>query len=119
MKTLSSERLVPLHSALVAEGFIEFAQGLSSGPLFKGLSPKAFGSRGGNGTKMIGRWVRSLGITDEQISPTHSWRHRFKTLGRSHEIRLDVGDALVGHGKKSVGDGYGEFPVSALKRELE
>jgi hypothetical protein len=32
---------------------------------------------------------------------------------------LDIGDALLGHGRKSVGDNYGEFQVPALKRELE
>ena len=119
LKTLSSERMVPVHSALIAEGFLAFVDGVPSGPLFKALQPDKFGSRGGNGTKMTGRWVRSLGIVDTRISPNHSWRHRMKTLARSHDVRPDIGDALVGHGKRSVGDAYGEFQVRALKRELE
>jgi len=119
LKTLSSERVVPVHSALIAEGFIGFAHGVSAGPIFEALSPDKFGSRGGNGTKMVGRWVRSLGISDARVSPNHSWRHRMKTLARSHEVRPDIGDALVGHGKRSVGDAYGEFQITALKRELE
>lgn len=119
LKTLSSERIVPVHSTLIGEGFLRFVEKTSSGPLFKALTPDKFGSRGGNGTKMLGRWVRALGITDSRISPNHSWRHRMKTLARLHEVRPDIGDALVGHGKKSVGDGYGEFQVAALKREIE
>jgi hypothetical protein len=87
--------------------------------LFKSLTPDKFDSRGGNGTKMVGRWVRALGISDSRISPNHSWRHRMKTLARLHEVQPDIGNALVGHGKKTVGDGYGEFPVAALKREIE
>jgi integrase len=119
LKTLSSERVVPVHSALIAEGFIKFAQTASEGPIFRALSPDKFGSRGGNGTKMVGRWVRSLGIIDARVSPNHSWRHRMKTLARLYELRPDIGDALVGHGKRSVGDAYGEFQIVALKRELE
>ena len=119
LKTLSSDRIVPIHSALIDEGFLKFAETISSGALFKKLPPDVFGSRGGNGAKVIGRWIRSLGITDPRISPNHSWRHRFKTLARMHEVRPDIGDALVGHGKRTVGDGYGEFPVPALKREME
>lgn len=119
LKTLSSERVVPVHSALIAEGFIKFAKTSSGGPLFKSLAPDKFGSRGGNGTKMLGRWVRSLGVIDARVSPNHSWRHRMKTLARLHELRPDIGDALVGHGKRGVGDAYGEFQIVALKRELE
>lgn len=119
LKTLSSDRIVPIHSALLGEGFMKFVHTVPAGPLFKALTPDKFGSRGGNGTKMLGRWVRALGIADTKISPNHSWRHRLKTLARMHEVRLDIGDALVGHGHRSVGDGYGEFPIAALQRELE
>ncbi|MGO9845471.1 MAG: DUF2189 domain-containing protein [Methylocella sp.] len=38
------------------------------------------------GTKTIGRWVRGLGLTDERLSPSHSWRHRFKALGRQFNL---------------------------------
>lgn len=119
LKTASSERTVPIHSALIDEGFLKFVETVASGPLFKDLSPDKFDSRGGNGTKMVGRWIRGLGIIDGRISPNHSCRHRFKTSARLHEVRADIGDAIVGHGKQSVGDGYGEFPMPAMKREIE
>ena len=119
LKTLSSERIIPLHSALLAEGFLDFARTVPSGPLFTQIRPDKFGSRGGNATKVLGRWVRSLGIVDERISPNHSWRHRFKTLARRHGLATDVVDAMVGHQRRTVADSYGEFPASALQRELE
>jgi hypothetical protein len=91
LKTLSSERAVSVHSALIAEEFITFATNSSDGRPFKTLAPDKFGRRGGNGTKMVGRWVRSLGIIDARVSPNHSWRHRLKTL------RPDIANALVWH----------------------
>ncbi len=118
LKTLSSERAVPLHPALVESGFLTFVDSIRSGPLFPDLPPNRFGSRGGNGTKVVGRWVRTLGIKDTRISPNHSWRHRLKTSGRRYELAPDIVDAITGHRRKSVADSYGEFPMAALYREL-
>jgi len=118
LKNAGSERVVPLHPTVIEAGFLKFVEGRSEGPLFDDLTPDRFGSRGGNGTKLISRWVRNLGITDPRISPSHSWRHRLKTLGRRHGVSSDMSDAITGHAPKSVGDGYGEFEPAALLREL-
>ncbi|WP_398464235.1 DUF6538 domain-containing protein, partial [Tardiphaga sp.] len=69
LKNANSERIVPIHPALEAEGFLKFAGRKPAGPLFNDLRPDRFGSRGGTGTKVISRWIRSLGITDKRISP--------------------------------------------------
>jgi integrase len=118
LKTAGSERVVPLHPAVIEAGFLQFVSKLPPGPLFATLPPDKFGKRGGNGTKVIGRWVRRLGLTDERISPSHSWRHRFKTMGRRHELMPDIANAITGHYRKTVADSYGEFPIEALYREL-
>jgi integrase len=119
LKTVGSERVVPLHPAVIEAGFLKFVSTLPSGPLFPALTPDVFGKRGGNGTKVIGRWVRALGITDKRLSPSHSWRHRFKTLGRRHGLMPDLVNAITGHHRKSVADAYGEFPIEALYREIK
>lgn len=118
LKTSGSERIVPVHPALIESGFLNYVAQIKSGPLFAELSPDKFGKRGGNGTKMIGRFVRQLGLKDPRLSPSHSWRHRIKTLGRKHGLAQDILNAITGHGSKSVADSYGEFPVEALFREL-
>ena len=66
LKTSGSERIIPLHPALIETGFLKFAAKTKAGPLFAALSPDKFGKRGGNGTKVIGRFVRQLGLTDTQ-----------------------------------------------------
>jgi integrase len=118
LKTSSSERVIPLHPALIDNGFLSFVKSIRSGPLFAKLKPDKFGKRGGNGTKVIGRWVRSLGLVDPRLSPSHSWRHRIKTLGRRHGLAQDILEAITGHGRRTVADNYGEYPVEALYREL-
>ena len=97
---------------------MEFVLQRRAGPIFSGLTPDKFGKRGGNGTKVVGRFVRQLGISDPRISPSHSWRHRIKTLGRRHGLAQDILEAITGHGSKSTADAYGEFPIEALHREL-
>lgn len=118
LKNSNSERAVPLHPALIESGFLKFVEEAKPGPIFPHLKPDKFGKRGGNGTKVIGRWVRALGITDTRLSPSHSWRHRIKTLGRKHGLAKDILEAITGHGQKSVADNYGEYPIEALYREL-
>jgi integrase len=118
LKNINAERAVPLHSAIVASGFIEFVAAQRGGPLFPGLAVDRFGSQGTTGTRVIGQWVRGLGITDARISPSHSWRHRFKTLGLRYGLALDLVNAITGHHRKTVADSYGEYPLAALYREL-
>ena len=118
LKTSGSERIIPLHPALIDRDFLKFVATIKSGPLFAALSPDKFGKRGGNGTKMIGRFVRQLGLKDVRLSPSHSWRHRIKTLGRKHGLAQDILNAITGHATKSVADSYGEFPIEALYREI-
>ena len=118
VKTAGSERIVPLHPAVIEAGFLQYVSNLTSGPIFPALPPDRFGKRGGNGTRVIGQWVRRLGLNDKRISPSHSWRHRFKTLGRRHELMSDIANAITGHHRKTVADSYGEFPIEALYREL-
>jgi integrase len=118
LKNVNSERAIPLHPAVVESEFLKFVASVRAGPLFAGLTADRFGNRGGNGTKIIGRWVRALGLTDERLSPSHSWRHRFKTLGRRHGLMPDIVNAITGHHRKTVADTYGEFEIEALYREI-
>lgn len=118
LKTESSERAVPLHPAIIEAGFLQFVKTVRKGAIFADLRADRFGNRGGTGTKVIGRWVRGLGVVDARLSPAHSWRHRFKTLSRRFGLATDLANAITGHHRKTVADSYGEFPIEALFREL-
>jgi site-specific recombinase XerD len=120
LKNVGSARKVPLHPALIREGFLDFVKSRGRGPLFPDLKPDRFGSRGGNATKVLGRWTRSLGITDRAKAPNHSWRHRFKDVCRAAGIEKSVHDALTGHASSDVGDGYGSgYELPRLAPEIE
>jgi len=118
LKNANSERTIPLHPAVLNRGFMKFVESVGSGPLFSELRPDRFGSRGGRGTKSISEWIRALGLVDPRIAPSHSWRHRFKTLARKYGLATDIVDSILGHQRRTVGDTYGDFPMLALYREL-
>jgi integrase len=121
IKNEGSERRVPLHPAIIAEGFLDYVNSLpKKGPLFPHVTPDRFGSRAGNGTKTIGRWIRKeVGITDPRKAPNHSWRHYFISICRDFEVDEEYRDALTGHkGKGGEGRDYGEYYVRVLYREI-
>jgi integrase len=121
LKNENSERVVPLHPAIITEGFLGYVGSVkANGPLFPDLTPDSFGKRGGTGTKRIGRWVRkSVGITDPRKAPNHSWRHRFKSVCRQAGIEEEIHDYLTGHGSGRVGRDYGDYGLTVLAGAIE
>jgi integrase len=102
-------RNVPIHRALLDEGFLRLAEGLAAdAPLFPDKKADAHGNRGGRSWQVTGRWVReAVGITDPRKAPDHSWRHRMEDELRAVETPEDVRDALLGHARKTMGRTYG------------
>lgn len=110
-------RHVPVHPALIAEGFIAYAQTIAAAvPLFPDKRPDRHGNRGGRAWNLIGKWARQkAGITDPEKAPDHSWRHRVEDEMRAAEVPEDARDAIVGHARKTTGRQYG-VRGEALKR---
>jgi integrase len=103
------KRHVPIHDALIREGFLAYAQGIAAdAPLFPDKKADKFGMRGGRGWNAVGKWVRdTVGISDEAKVPNHSWRHRVEDELRAAEVYEADRDAIVGHARKTTGRHYG------------
>jgi integrase len=120
IKTESSQRRVPLHARLLAEGFLTYVRGLpKDGPLFPTLKADKFGSKGGTATKKIGPFVRALAadtasLADRRLSPNHSWRHRLIEECRRIPIREDIEHALIGHAQEGTAADYGEYAINTM-----
>jgi integrase len=108
-------RNVPVHPALLAEGFIDFARTVApDAPLFAGLKGR------NSATNIVARQARAA-VPDPACAPSHSWRHRMEDELRAVECPEDVRDAILGHGRKTVGASYGVRgeALSRLYRYLE
>lgn len=102
LKTANSERVVPIHPALAAEGFLEWIASRSKGQLFR---PSAY--------SYMSRWVRSkaVGITRKGVSPNHGLRHLFVALCRRDGVDSEAAEYLAGHATAKVHAKYGSTEV--------
>lgn len=111
LKTPHSERRIPVHPALIAEGLITWVQSAKDGQLFS-LAPSS-----------INRWVRSprVGITRPTVSPNHGMRHLFKALCERDGINADVRKYLTGHAMQEVHAKYGsaDIMLPGIAEEME
>jgi integrase len=115
-------RNVPLHPALIDEGFLAYAQTVTGDdPLFPDKKLDRHGNRGGRAWNHVGKWVRTtVGIADPKKAPNHSHRHRVEDELRAVEVPEDARDAIVGHARKTTGRSYGirGEALARLYREL-
>lgn len=117
LKTGSSRRDVPIHKALVAEGFLEWVAKAKSGWLFTDLPEGRYGRRGDAASKRYGRWARlEVGITDKR-AVAHSWRHRMEDKFREVECPDEVADSILGHAREGQRATYGDGPPLKVKEK--
>lgn len=118
------QRMLPIHSAVIEEGFLRWVDSLPTdpnGPLFPDLAVAADGTRTTTATTIHGRWVRKVvGITDPRKAPAHSWRHRMEDELRRVRALPELVDAITGrHNPRNAGAGYGRgyrgMPDEVLK----
>ena len=74
-------------------------------------------SRAGKFQQRANAWLRSIGITDKNIT-IHSWRHTWRTLARDMNMPEPVSRAILGHtqGKGEHGK-YGEGPAMKTRSQ--
>ncbi len=107
LKTLSSERLVPVHPRLIELGLIDHVDGLRKRGE-KRLFPELDHRRDGYGqtaSKWFGRYRERLGIK----KPFHSLRHTVIDTLKQSGVEYKLVAALVGHSDESMTFGrYGD-----------
>ena len=117
-------RTVPIHEHLVEQGFITFVEEIGNGPLFYVLprrlpgKPEPVQSPAERTRARLGDWVRSLGITDPELSPNHAWRHTFKARAERFGMSEKYSDAITGHAPPSAGRKYGKPTSEDLAEAL-
>jgi integrase len=120
VKTSGSRRMIPLHADVIARGFLDYVASLpAGGRLFPELEPCPKGRYSTNFAKRWGRYLRETVRLHSPASPSHGFRHTFKTLAREAGIPEEIHDAITGHAGGGVGRSYGEVSLSAMARDLD
>lgn len=118
LKTKSSERVIPIHSQLIALGFLEFVADRRSEAADAWLFPEVSPATGRAGikawSKWFGRYLRdSVGVKDT-AKVFHSFRHGVKDALRRARVDYELREALVGHAHgNTVSGGYGAAEMLA------
>jgi integrase len=124
LKTKSSRRIIPVHSALVRLGFLAFVEEKRKAGA-KHLFPELRTSEAGKHSSAVSKWWRrfmeDLGIKRPDIT-FHSFRHTFRDAMRRGHVHPLIEDALGGwaNGEKGTKEIYGAgYPPEMLAGELE
>ncbi|MGO4526804.1 hypothetical protein AB4097_18320 [Microvirga sp. 2MCAF35] len=119
LKNEGSERTVPLHPALIAEGFLDFAKAKGNGPLFyAGQARKREGDSNRHASKgvtnRLSTWIREQGFNDPRKAPAHALRHWWKSAAARARVQESEADAIQGHAGKSDASTYRHFDIATL-----
>ena len=130
-KTSSSRRKVPLHSALIELGFLDYAASMKSQgklSLFPDLISNG-DKRSVSWSKWWGRYARvqflkAKGLHENyENNPKtvfHSFRHNFIDACRDFKVDYVIMKKLIGHSFKEVTDDYGRgYSLSRLKEAVD
>jgi integrase len=116
IKTNSSKRIVPIHSALLELGFLDYVGKMRAGGhkvLFPQWEPRG-GKASANAAKWFVRYLESIGLRDDsegaRLSGFHSFRHTFITHGMVNKIQGLF--AITGHEVEMI-DGMGKISTIA------
>jgi len=128
LKSEDSWRVLPLHSAIIREGFLSYVEEIrrkhGDGPLFPMITPNKDGRRGTPASNKVSKWLRDkLKIPDRKIAPNHSWRHTFETIHRnelSPATETAIMKHIMGHSQGSdMSAHYGEFEIRRDRSDIE
>lgn len=131
IKTAASERMVPIHPAVLERGFIAFVEGLDRHRLFVGERTGAGAGPGDDGeayhparstVRRLTEWLHGLGLDIGRAArkdPNHAWRHWFKEQAFAAGVPEKITDAIVGHAQATTARRYGSVSLAAMARELE
>jgi integrase len=121
-KTMGSQRVVPVHSALIKMGLLDYhARMVARGKkdLFPEIEPDARGFLSGKPSRFFNDYFRSIGVKDNREVNFHSFRHSFTdALRRSGYLDEQFG-MLLGHTKTTTTGIYGNVPQGILSQRIE
>jgi integrase len=125
LKTAESTRKVPLHSAILKAGFLDYVAEVRAAhgdraPLFPNFAANRYGRFSDNASRKCLAWLREVvGIyAGPNVYVFHSTRHCIKSFLRGR-VPDEVSNAITGHLTAGVGAQYGETEVIIMARAVE
>jgi integrase len=120
-KTEGSMRVVPVHSKLIAMGFLKFHARMSAfgDKLFPEIKPDARGYISGKPSTFFNDYFRAIGVKTDRSNNFHSFRHNVADAFRAAGYLDEQHGVLLGHTKASTTGRYGILPEGILSQRVE
>jgi len=124
LKTIASERTIPIHAELLKMGFLDYVKLRRRDSKDLRLFYELTKGKSGKFSDPFGKWFRRFvtsALGSESKASMHSFRHMFRDALRCADVGTDKAEALGGwHKKRSSEADYGSgFPMSMLKVEID
>jgi len=119
LKTDESIRKIPLHSAVLNAGFLDYVHALPPGLLFPMLKADRDGKLAADASRKLSVWLRETAEIVDPRKVNHSHRHSVESILCNLGVREATAFKLTGHAPKTVGDGYIHHSIEALKAAIE
>ena len=120
LKTLSSERLLPIHTHLLDLGFLEFVQKPIRRMVFRELTKRRDGY-----SQDVSKWFQrfsknTAGVIHERKS-FHSFRHTVSYILKNAKVETKMIIAILGHTDRDISTGRygGDYDPSVLSEAIE
>lgn len=131
LKTTASRRIVPIHSTLIALGFLDYVANVGAGRIFPELpeDPKRKGNFGAKATELFTAYRRRCGVGEAERRSNkafHSFRTTLISALRKADVPKDRRTRLAGHEYDDTqdktyhgGDVLTMFDIATLKADIE
>lgn len=116
LKNASSERVVPLHPAIIEAGFLDFVQSKGDEPLFyrPGTGKLKCAHPAVAHRIRLSAWIRKNGFDDPRKSPNHALRHWFKSTCHRVGVSDSTANAVQGHADPTEASVYRHIDIRTM-----
>ncbi|MBF0093897.1 MAG: site-specific integrase [Alphaproteobacteria bacterium] len=122
-KNKKSKKFIPVHSALIDLGFVQYVDGLRSKGMTMVFPELTRNNKYNKITKALSTTLNrriDKYMVDDPRKDFHSFRHTFKDACRRAHVPKEIHDRFSGHASSDVGDSYGiGHPMAVLKRFMD
>ena len=121
-KTKGSQRVIPVHRALVTLGFIDYAlrtKEAGETRLFPKIDYDARGQIAGDYSRAYGRYLAKIGVKTGRGLHFHSFRHTFVDALRRAGYQDEAFGFLIGHTQATTTGRYGILSEGSLKERVK
>lgn len=120
LKNDDAIRKVPLHSAILKAGFLEYVNSLPPGPLFPSLKANRYGKLAPDASRKLGSWLRETAEITNPRKVNYSHRHTVITVLCDLGVRETAAKRIAGHKVSgNIHEDYIHRSVAALKKVVE